>query len=298
MSAKTTLYASPWALVVLAVAGAGIFLWNTINLRLDRDIFAQDRGEITTTPADVGLAYEEQTLTTADGVALHAWFIPGNLDAGIVMAPGYTDSMSVILKYAPFLHQAGYQLLLFDPRGQGQSAGKLYAFGAFEPLDIAAGMRYLRRVHNVEHVALFGHSNGATAALIAAAQHPYPEVFAVVADSPFANLALASRSPAFSDPFLDALFPLYAGVARARLGFDLFQRTNALAVIERVSHVLLIHGTADTTVTPQNSKLLFERAQEPKVLWLVDGAAHVRSFETDPKRYAERVVAFLDQFKP
>lgn len=298
MKHKMTLFVSPWALFATAFGVAAILLWNVINARLDQDIFFQDRGEITETPADLELPYEEISLETEDGIKLHAWFIPGDGPYGIVIAPGYTDSMSVVLKYAPFLHEAGYQLLLFDPRGQGLSEGALYAFGSFEPEDIEAGMNYLRNIRQVEHVALFGHSNGATATLIAAAQHPYPEVFAVVVDSPFANLRLASQSPEYRDPFLEAFFPLYTAIAQARLGFDLFRKTNALAVVDRVSHVLFIHGTADTKIAFFNSELLYERAQDPKALWLVEGVGHVKALDSDINSYAVKVLGFLNQFKP
>lgn len=281
----------------LTVVAAGAMVGHIINQRLDEDIFYQDRGQITTTPQDYGLNYEEFQLVTGDGVALHAWYVPGRGNAGIVMAPGYTDSMSKILKYTPFLNEAGYHLLLFDPRGQGQSQGALYAFGAFEPLDIAAGVRHLRQVRGVENIALFGHSNGATAALIAAAQNP-EEVFAVVADSPFANLKLASQSPEHSDPFLEALFPLYAWVAQWRLGFDLFSRTNALAVVDRTPPTLFIHGTSDTNITPLNSQRLYEKAADPKELWLVEGVEHVQAIDTHPDDYQQRVLDFLSRFKP
>lgn len=298
MERKTALFVSPWTLLAAAFSVTAILLWNVINARLDQDIFFQDRGKITQTPADFELPYEELSLETADGIKLHAWFIPGAGPYGVVIAPGYTDSMSVVLKYAPFLHEAGYQLLLFDPRGQGLSEGELYAFGSFEPKDIEAGMNYLRSIRQVEHIALFGHSNGATATLIAAAQHPYPEVFAVVVDSPFANLKLASQSPEYRDPFLEVFFPLYATVAQVRLGFDLFRKTNALAVVSRVSHVLFIHGTADTKVTFFNSELLYEHAQEPKTLWLVEGVEHVKALDVDINLYGVKVLSLLNQFKP
>lgn len=296
MKPSLRLRVSAWTGLALLAALGAILLWNAINARLDREIFFQERGEITRTPADLGLPYEELSLTTADGVRLHAWFIPGSGKAGLVLSPGYTDAMSRVLKYAPFLHEAGYALLLYDPRGQGQSEGELYAFGAFQVADIEAGMAELRR-RGIEQIALFGHSNGANATLRAAAAHP-GEVFAVIADSPFANLALAARSPESDGALLNALFPLFAAVARLRLGFDLVGRTDALKVVERVSHVLFIHGTADRRVTYQNAELLYARAGEPKALWLVEGAAHVKAFDADPDAYARRVLDFLAANRP
>lgn len=302
MTKSTLLFVSPItiiaAVVVAVLVGAGGFIGYTINERLDADIFYQPRGEITETPADYGMDYETLLLATEDGLRLHAWWVPGTSKDGIVMAPGYTDSMSIILKYGPFLNQAGYNLLFFDPRGQSESEGDLYAFGAFQKLDIEAAMRHLREERDVENIALFGHSNGATAALITAADYPYPDVFAVISDSAFANLKLASQSPEYTDPFLEALFPLYTLVANMRLGFDVFEMTNVLNVIDRVSHVIFIHGTADEGITYNNSELLYELAQEPKELWLLEGVGHVQSINTEPDLYAEKVLNFLNNAKP
>ncbi len=299
---KSTLLVSPisigLAVIAVLLLGAGGFIGYTINKRLDEDIFFQPRGEIVETPVDYGMDHETFLLETEDGLKLNAWWVPGTSNDGIVMAPGYTDSMSIILKYGPFLNQAGYNLLFFDPRGQSESEGELYAFGAFQKLDIEAGMKHMREVRGMENVALFGHSNGASAALITAADHPYPEVFAVISDSAFANLKLASQSPEYTDPFLEALFPMYTWVAQLRLGFDVFDKTNVLTVIEQVSHAIFIHGTADEGITYNNSELLYELAQEPKELWLLEGVEHVQSIDTEPDLYAEKVLNFLNSVKP
>ncbi|HEY2663295.1 MAG TPA: hypothetical protein VGI47_03055, partial [Candidatus Binataceae bacterium] len=38
--------------------------------------------------------------------------------------------------------------------------------------------------------------------------------------------------------------------------------------------LLLIHGTADTILACETSKMLYERAQEPKTIKLFEGADH------------------------
>jgi len=284
----------PLGVLIAAALFVGyLWLYGQINAKLDEEIFHQPRGEIPGTPTDRGLPYEDISFPTAEGLILRGWLIPSSPDKAIVLASGYTDTRWNVLKYAPFLHQAGYTLLLFDPRGTGESDGELYAFGAYEPQDIHAAVEYLKS-KNYKKIGLFGHSNGATAALIAASQDK--DILAVVADSPFANLRLAAKSAEREDLLLQLLFPLYSRVARARLGFDLFRRTNALRVINKVSHVLFIHGLADDYVAPENSILLYERASEPKELWLVPGAKHVESLDVAPEEYARRVSEFLKRY--
>lgn len=284
----------PLGVLIAAVLLLGyLWLYGQINAKLDEEIFHQPRGEIPGTPADRGLPYENVSFPTAEGLILRGWLIPGSPDKAIILASGYTDTRWNVLKYAPFLQRAGFTLLLFDPRGTGESDGKLYAFGAYEPEDIHSAIKYLQS-KNYKKIGLLGHSNGATAALIAASQDE--DILAVVADSAFANLRLAAKSAEREDLLLQLLFPLYNRVARARLGFDLFRRTNALRVIKGVSHVLFIHGLADDYVAPENSVLLYERAGEPKELWLVPKAKHVESFDTQPEEYARRVSEFFARY--
>jgi dipeptidyl aminopeptidase/acylaminoacyl peptidase len=279
--------------VLLAAALLVGYLWlyGQINAELDEKIFHQLRGEVPGTPADRGLPYEDVSFSTPEGLTLRGWLIPGSPEEAIVLASGYIETRWNVLKYAPFLHRAGYTLLLFDPRGTGESDGELYAFGAYEPEDIHAAVEYLK-TRGFTKIGLFGHSNGATAALIAASQLKLP----VVADSSFANLRLAAKSAEKEDPLLQLLFPLYNLVARARLGFDLFQRTNALRVVDRVSRVLFIHGLVDDYIAPENSFLLWNRAGEPKDLWLVPEAKHVESFDAAPEEYARRVSEFFGRY--
>lgn len=288
-----------WMIVPFSLMIGGILLWNTINEKIDQDICNASWVEITDTPTDLGLAFEEVQFTTSDGIELEGWFIPGDSDVGIVMASGYTDSMSTVLKYAPFLNQAGYNLLLFHPRGYAKRNCEkpVYAYGAFQAEDIEAGIEFMRQ-RGSKRIALFGHSNGAVATLFVASRHPNPEVFAVVVDSAFANLKLASESPEFQDPLLDTLFPLFMEVAHWRLGFDMFGRTNVLKNIDQVSHVFFIHGTGDQTIAYYNSELLYAHAQEPKELWLLDGPDHVKSYDANPDLYAQKVLSFLEQHKP
>lgn len=282
----------PFGILIAATLLLGyLWLYGQINATLEEQIFHQPRGEVRGTPADRGLSYEDISFSTAEGLTLRGWLIPGSADKAIILASGYKETRFDVLKYAPFLHQAGYTLLLFDPRGTGESDGKLYAFGAYQPEDIHAAVGYLE-MKGYKQIGLFGHSNGATAALIAASELKLP----VVADSPFANLRLAAKSAERQDLLLQLLFPLYNLVARARLGFDLFRRTDALRIVNRVSQVLFIHGLADDYIAPENSIRLYERAGRPKELWLVPQARHVESLDTMPREYSRRVGEFFGTY--
>jgi len=57
--------------------------------------------------------------------------------------------------------------------------------------------------------------------------------------------------------------------------------------------VLIVSGTRDTRTTARETVAMFERAHEPKFLWLVDGAGHVDLEGYAPDAYRAHVLAFL-----
>jgi fermentation-respiration switch protein FrsA (DUF1100 family) len=57
--------------------------------------------------------------------------------------------------------------------------------------------------------------------------------------------------------------------------------------------VLIAAGTDDARTTLAETRAIFDRAPEPKVLWTVAGAGHVDLEGYGPDEYRTRVVAFL-----
>ncbi len=66
----------------------------------------------------------------------------------------------------------------------------------------------------------------------------------------------------------------------------------ALAVVA----VLIIAGGKDDRTTLPESRKLFQKAPEPKMLWVVEGAGHQDFHRYAPKQYERRVLAFLDRY--
>jgi fermentation-respiration switch protein FrsA (DUF1100 family) len=57
--------------------------------------------------------------------------------------------------------------------------------------------------------------------------------------------------------------------------------------------VLLIAGDADQHATLGEMKLLYERAHEPKELWVIAGARHLDFHRFVPEAYERKVIEFL-----
>lgn len=285
-------------LAVLLVGGLG-FLGYQINSALNREIHGTPRGEVgEKTPSDLGIEYKPveftSSNTTKDKLSISGWFIDGSSNDCVVLAPGKGQTRWKLFDYIPFLHKAGYDLLMFDPQGRGKSEGEKWAFGYYESRDIINGVQYLEENHKPDKIGILGRSAGATAALIAALENE--KISAVVADSPFASIKLASESYGGyeNNPLFDLLFPLYGLGANQMLNTDVVQKTD---LTERISSletpVLFIHGNEDEVLFPKNSRVLYKNKPGKKVLWTPENVGHVEGFEEQPEEYKKRILGFF-----
>jgi uncharacterized protein len=148
----------------------------------------------------------------------------------------------------------------------------------------------------MDNVGVLGASMGGAVAILAAAEAP--EIKAVIADSPYESAERAIEEgfsrvvglPAF--PFA----PVTLKIIEWRVGVSPSQ----VVPRERVGDIsprplLLIHGTADTDVSPINSEILYAAAGEPKELrWLPD-LGHTRGVRDLQEEYVPLIVGFFDQ---
>ena len=127
---------------------------------------------------ELGVAHEDVTFTTSDGLTLHGWYIPSRNGAAIVDFPGRLGTQA----HARMLAEHGYGVLLFDRRGEGRSEGGGNMLGWGGDKDIIAAVDWLKRRPDVDpdRIGGIGLSVGGELMLEAAAKDP--DLAAVVSD--------------------------------------------------------------------------------------------------------------------
>ena len=116
---------------------------------------------LTASPADIGLDYENVSLTTSDNERLHGWYIPVESSRGVVLFfHGNAGNISHRLDSIKIFHEVGLSTLIIDYRGYGQSTGKTSEQGTY--LDAQAAWDYLvnRRRISPDRIIIFGRSLG------------------------------------------------------------------------------------------------------------------------------------------
>lgn len=260
------------------------------------------RHPISGTPADYGLTYESVTFSSADGLLLAGWFVSpesgtGN-GAAIVLCHGYGGTRGETLPVAAILVRHGYNVLLFDFRGHGESEGDMVTFGHDEVYDVQGAVAYLRSHPDVapDRIGALGQSLGGATVIRAAARTL--EIRAVVAEGAFASLAdfIANDFASFTGLPEFPFAPLMVALGEWQSGLDVKQ-VQPVDDVARLSPrpVLLIHGLADTAIPPENGRRLYQAAGEPKSLWQPEGVGHALAVHQQPAEFEARVSAFFDQ---
>ncbi len=212
-------------------------------------------------PLDVGLPHEQIAFTDRDGRILRGWYIPPPPGAfrapGIVHAHGNGSDRRQGLPAARVFHEAGFAQVLFDFAGRGESDGDRITLGAQEADGIRAAITMLADRPEVDgtRTAIVGHSMGASAAILAAAEDG--RVRALVLDSPYTSLVdvVDDNLRQFWIPPALVRGPLLAVVAvRARFEPRDVRPIDAIAKLS--IPILLVHGDRDDIVPFEHARAL------------------------------------------
>lgn len=176
-----------WTLLTILVLFFFGFVPWFLGTRVTRGHFAyNDKENAGLTPASFSLAFDDVAFDAPDGVHLKGWWVPAPDAKGtVVLVHGLNRSRIEMVRKAPFLHEQGWNALLFDLRSHGESSGDTRSLGWFERKDVRAASDFAR-AQSPGPVVLWGVSLGAAAATLAAADDP--SVAGLVCDSSYRSL--------------------------------------------------------------------------------------------------------------
>jgi len=247
----------------LGIVGLGAIAYATFCLALwlgrTRLIFFPQPAPVTT-PADIGLPYEDVWIPVGPG-QIHGWWLPSRQpDAKTVLVfHGNASNVENTLPQAlPFL-EIGLSVFIIDYRGYGLSSGPFpNETRVYE--DATAAWNYLTQTRHIpaESIIIFGHSIGGAIA-IELAQHQ-PTAAGLIVQASFTSMS----------DMVD-----HVGYSRFVPKSLLHQRFESLNKIGDLQMpILFIHGSQDTTVPAKMTQQLCKQATSKTYLWLVPAANH------------------------
>jgi dipeptidyl aminopeptidase/acylaminoacyl peptidase len=265
-----------------------------------RLLTARRRPDPADSPANYDLPFKAVYFHSRDGLRLHGWWILAPAARGtIIQCHGQNGSMDADLGTAQMLHQAGFNVLMFNFRAHGKSQGDAVTFGWFEVYDLLGAIDYLAQAQNIRRVGVLGFSMGAVAAIHAAGQ--CDSIACIVADGVNGRLPtslagwLENRSVPdwFATPFAKLIVwmgSLHTGAALAQVN------TVRWAADLWNCPLMIIHGAEDTLVPMAEIEDLAANATVKTELWIVEGCGHREAALLYPDEYTERVVAWFYEY--
>lgn len=228
-------------------------------------------------PEDIGLAYEEVSLTTEDDESLHAWFIPAEDARGaLLFFHGNAGNISHRLDSLRIFHQLQLDVLIVGYRGYGRSTGRPSERGLYR--DGQAAWQYLTEQRQVapEQIVLFGRSLGAAVATHLAARQP---AGALIVESGFTSIADLGSD----------LYPFLPVRLLVRYRYPTAED------LEQVSApVLVVHSRDDEIIPFSHGEKLYQIAPEPRWFLEIQGS-HNTGFLDSGQTYIQGLEAFLDE---
>lgn len=260
-------------LLLLAVAYLALVL--LVYFIQPRLVYFPDR-QLSNTPEAVGLDYTAVSIAASDGLTLHGWWMSVPDAKGTVLFfHGNAGNISHRINYLTMFRRLGYNTLLFDYRGYGQSSGTPSESGTY--LDAQAAWRYLTATQGIApgRIVLFGESlGGAVAAWLAAREEP-------------GLLVLASTFTSVPDLAAE-IYPFLPVRWISRFDYNTLQSLQSVNC-----PVFIAHSPHDEIIPFEHGQRLFQAVTGAKQFLPLDGG-HNTGFIFMQPAWKKSLGAFMD----
>ena len=258
------------------------------------------------TPAAAGLPVEDVTLSTRDGVGIHGWFVPGRpapesrRPITLLFFHGNAENIGGCLDLAARARAAGFNLLLLDYRGYGESQGRPTEQGIYR--DGEAALDYLgsRAGVDPDRIVVWGRSIGAAVAVRLAARGTEPAGAARDGSAGDPGGVPRAAGLILESPFTSVPDLLRQGGHVPLLALSRFgtYRFDSAARIGRVAApVLVVHGTDDEIAPFELGRRLFDLAPGTKEMVAIRGGGHNDLWTLHADEVWDAVRGFLESLK-
>ncbi|MFV0400156.1 MAG: alpha/beta hydrolase [Oscillospiraceae bacterium] len=239
-------------------------------------------------------------MESRDGLKLHAYFILNTAGSNnwVVIAHGYGGSGATMNATARSFYEMGFNVLLPDARGHGESEGDYIGMGWPDRLDIVDWLNRLVAEQGDIEIVLYGVSMGGATVMMVSGEELPPNVKVIVEDCGYTSVrdefAYQLKSiwglPGF--PILN----FADAVTRMRAGYSFFDASAVAQVEKSVTPMLFIHGSEDTFVPTYMLDIVYDAANVEKEKLLVAGASHGTSYLVGGELYWDTIKEFTGRF--
>lgn len=243
---------------------------------------------------------EDAYIQSADGLRLHSYCARAGTssDKWVIAVHGYTGNGTQMLAAGKAFYERGYNVLLPDCRGHGQSEGEAIGMGWLDRKDMVAWVGHILGENPKAQIVLFGISMGGATVMMTAGEDLPANVRAIVEDCGYTSVweEFAYQMKAIFNLPAFPVMHFASAVARVRAGYTLQEASAIAQVAKSKTPMLFIHGEEDTFVPYDMLKALYDACPSEKAWYSVPEAGHGEAWVVAGDEYWNRVFSFLDDY--
>lgn len=263
-------------------------------------------GSVYAHPRELGMAWEEVTVSLPDGPA-PAWLVsaPNALATWAIMVHGRGATRGECLRAVPVAQRLGMNSLLISYRNDGEApaaADGRYGLGVTEWADVEAAIDFAL-AHGAKNVVLFGYSMGGAISLQTAdLARNRKHILAMVLDAPvinwvdvLAHQAQMNRIPDYVGRYGQVMLshPLGRRITGLAAPVNLKSMDWVSRAVELRTPTLILHSIDDDFVPYEPTAELAKRNPEMVTFEPFSKARHTKEWNVDSVRWENVVETWL-----
>lgn len=269
---------------------------------IDRPVEVKAGDEITKAAREWYAEIEigDRTLVSRDDLNLHAYTIEQeqNQHLWAVLCHGYSGNGTQNATSAYKFYEQGYNLVMPDARGHGESEGDYIGMGWDDRLDIVDWIGQIVEEDPDAQIVLFGVSMGGATVMMVSGEDLPDNVKAIVEDCGYTSawdefsyqLKMLFKLPEFPSMHCASI------VTKLRAGWWLGEGSAIEQVANSKTPIFFIHGDEDTFVPYFMQQEVYDVATVEKDILIVEGAGHGMAANELGQEYWDRVFSFVNRF--
>ncbi|GHP14848.1 alpha/beta hydrolase [Lentilactobacillus fungorum] len=297
------------AVVTAGLFGAGLYFYQVAVVPAPKTFLSKPQKITKNNPLYPAYKWYQQVnkqrwyeVSATRHLILDADYIPAasHTQKMVLIAHGFMGNKDKMFSYAYLFHRLGYNVLLPDARGHGDSQGNYIGYGWPDRLD---NVKWIKKIiaqnGQASKIVMFGTSMGGAATMMVSGVKNVPkQVKAYIEDCGYTDVY---DEVAYQAKELYHLpkFPLVGIVSlinHVKNGYS-FKEASALNQVKKNHRpMLFIHGAHDHFVPTRMVYPLYHATKGPKQLLIVPGKGHARSYQNQPKLYQQTVAQFLKRW--
>lgn len=270
-----------------------------------------ERIPITRTPAEVGLAYEDISLTATDGLGLKAWFIPSETNDKVVIfnhfllgnragAVPNKDWGNISVDFMPLykiLVDAGYSVFTYDLRNHGasdQAEGNKLGLTNTEALDVLGAVRYVKEHYADSKFYLYSQCYGTVATMKAMEKSPedFADIEAYVNIQPLTPDGFVTGVSQHMKMEHDDNVLVFSDALKKRTGYSADDGASPAEAVTMPT--LVVQVRKDWRTTNESIEDIYERlsTDDKELLWIDDVEERLEGYNYFARK-PEKLLEFL-----